>query len=257
MTASIRPRPRPKRSRPPSGDVETPRRRAPDRAARRRRPASRRRWRASCAEIGMGEGEFVVELRRAGSGPDRRRRGRVPRPPEPRPAASLLLPRPPRAASCLASRSRSPRSPAATTMVFDEIDAGIGGETAHRVAETLRRLAERAQVDHDHAPPADRERRRPALPRREDRGRPDAHSHQAARRGRAARRAAADARRAGVPLERFADELHRADRAREARPAHEEPRPAPVGRRHRDHRPHAISTASRRRSSSSRACASW
>ena len=32
-------------------------------------------------------------------------------------------------------------------MVFDEIDAGIGGETAHRVAETLKRLAERgAQV---------------------------------------------------------------------------------------------------------------
>ncbi|HEY7148697.1 MAG TPA: AAA family ATPase [Gaiellaceae bacterium] len=32
------------------------------------------------------------------------------------------------------------------TMVFDEIDAGIGGETAHAVGETLRRLAERAQV---------------------------------------------------------------------------------------------------------------
>src|SRR6059058_4037363 len=32
------------------------------------------------------------------------------------------------------------------TIVFDEIDAGIGGETAHRVADTLRRLAERAQV---------------------------------------------------------------------------------------------------------------
>jgi DNA repair protein RecN (Recombination protein N) len=32
------------------------------------------------------------------------------------------------------------------TMVFDEIDAGIGGTTAHGVAETLRRLAERAQV---------------------------------------------------------------------------------------------------------------
>ena len=31
-------------------------------------------------------------------------------------------------------------------MVFDEIDAGIGGTTAHAVAETLRRLAERAQV---------------------------------------------------------------------------------------------------------------
>jgi DNA repair protein RecN (Recombination protein N) len=32
------------------------------------------------------------------------------------------------------------------TLVFDEIDAGIGGQTAHRVAETLARLAERAQV---------------------------------------------------------------------------------------------------------------
>jgi DNA repair protein RecN (Recombination protein N) len=32
------------------------------------------------------------------------------------------------------------------TMVFDEIDAGIGGQTAHAVGETLRRLAERAQV---------------------------------------------------------------------------------------------------------------
>jgi DNA repair protein RecN (Recombination protein N) len=32
------------------------------------------------------------------------------------------------------------------TMVFDEIDAGVGGQTAHAVGETLRRLAERAQV---------------------------------------------------------------------------------------------------------------
>jgi DNA repair protein RecN (Recombination protein N) len=32
------------------------------------------------------------------------------------------------------------------TMVFDEIDAGIGGTTAHAVGETLRRLAQRAQV---------------------------------------------------------------------------------------------------------------
>jgi DNA repair protein RecN (Recombination protein N) len=31
-------------------------------------------------------------------------------------------------------------------MVFDEIDAGIGGQTAHAVGETLRRLASRAQV---------------------------------------------------------------------------------------------------------------
>ena len=32
------------------------------------------------------------------------------------------------------------------TMVFDEIDAGVGGRTAHAVGETLRRLGERAQV---------------------------------------------------------------------------------------------------------------
>ncbi len=32
------------------------------------------------------------------------------------------------------------------TLVFDEIDAGIGGQTAHAVGETLRRLSKRAQV---------------------------------------------------------------------------------------------------------------
>ena len=32
------------------------------------------------------------------------------------------------------------------TLVFDEIDAGIGGQTAHAVGETLRRLAARSQV---------------------------------------------------------------------------------------------------------------
>ena len=32
------------------------------------------------------------------------------------------------------------------TLVFDEIDAGIGGQTAHAVGETLERLATRAQV---------------------------------------------------------------------------------------------------------------
>jgi DNA repair protein RecN (Recombination protein N) len=33
-----------------------------------------------------------------------------------------------------------------TTLIFDEIDAGIGGQTAHAVAQTLRRLGERSQV---------------------------------------------------------------------------------------------------------------
>jgi DNA repair protein RecN (Recombination protein N) len=32
------------------------------------------------------------------------------------------------------------------TMVFDEIDAGVGGTTAHAVGDTLRRLSDRAQV---------------------------------------------------------------------------------------------------------------
>ena len=32
------------------------------------------------------------------------------------------------------------------TLIFDEIDAGIGGETANAVGRVLRRLAERAQV---------------------------------------------------------------------------------------------------------------
>jgi DNA repair protein RecN (Recombination protein N) len=32
------------------------------------------------------------------------------------------------------------------TMIFDEIDAGIGGTTAHAVGQTLRRLSDRAQV---------------------------------------------------------------------------------------------------------------
>jgi DNA repair protein RecN (Recombination protein N) len=32
------------------------------------------------------------------------------------------------------------------TLVFDEIDAGIGGRTAHAVAQTLRRLGERSQI---------------------------------------------------------------------------------------------------------------
>ncbi len=32
------------------------------------------------------------------------------------------------------------------TLVFDEIDAGVGGRTAHAVADTLRRLSARAQV---------------------------------------------------------------------------------------------------------------
>jgi DNA repair protein RecN (Recombination protein N) len=96
-------------------------------------------------EIGMGEGEFVAELRQRDvgqSGSDeaaflvRLNRG-LPLAPVAETASGGELSRIALAIAAIAGGE---------TMVFDEIDAGIGGETAHRVAETLRRLAERAQV---------------------------------------------------------------------------------------------------------------
>ena len=95
--------------------------------------------------VGMGEGEFVAELcgRELGqTGTDD--------------VAFLIRPNPglplgPVAETASGGElSRIALAVAAVgggeTMVFDEIDAGIGGETAHRVAQTLQRLAERAQV---------------------------------------------------------------------------------------------------------------
>jgi len=95
--------------------------------------------------IGLGEGEFRVELaeREAGSaGADE--------------VAFLIrpntgLPFAPVAETASGGElSRIALAIAAVgggeTMVFDEIDAGIGGKTAHAVGETLRRLGERAQV---------------------------------------------------------------------------------------------------------------
>ena len=96
-------------------------------------------------EIGLGEGEFTVELRaasRARAGGDD--------------AVFLIRPNPgiplaPVAETASGGElSRIALAIAAVgggeTMIFDEIDAGIGGRTAHAVGETLRRLAERAQV---------------------------------------------------------------------------------------------------------------
>jgi DNA repair protein RecN (Recombination protein N) len=97
------------------------------------------------AEIGMGEGEFVAELRARDSGQTgsdevaflvRLNRG-LPLAPVAETASGGELSRIALAIAAVAGGQ---------TMVFDEIDAGIGGETAHRVAETLRRLSERAQV---------------------------------------------------------------------------------------------------------------
>ena len=93
----------------------------------------------------MGEGEFVAELSERELGPSgiddvfflvRPNRG-LPLAPVAETASGGELSRIALAIAAVAGGE---------TMVFDEIDAGIGGETAHRVAETLRRLAERAQV---------------------------------------------------------------------------------------------------------------
>src|SRR5437867_7715355 len=93
----------------------------------------------------MGEGEFRVELTAAEPGPTGADR-----------AAFLVrpnagLPFAPVAETASGGElSRIALAIAAVgggeTMVFDEIDAGIGGETAHTVGETLRRLGERVQV---------------------------------------------------------------------------------------------------------------
>jgi DNA repair protein RecN (Recombination protein N) len=97
------------------------------------------------AGIGLGEGEFRVELRDRDAGPAgtddvsfliRPNRG-LPFGPVAETASGGELSRIALAIAAVGGGE---------TMVFDEIDAGIGGETAHRVAETLRRLAARAQV---------------------------------------------------------------------------------------------------------------
>jgi DNA repair protein RecN (Recombination protein N) len=97
------------------------------------------------AGIGMGDGEFLVELRPRDSGPTggdevafliRPNHG-LPFAPVAETASGGELSRIALAIAAVAGGE---------TMVFDEIDAGIGGETAHRVAETLRRLSTRAQV---------------------------------------------------------------------------------------------------------------
>ena len=95
--------------------------------------------------IGMGEGEFVAELSERRAVIERRRRRDIPDPAERRLAAGTG------GANCLRRRAVADRACIAAvgggaTMIFDEIDAGIGGQTAHAVADTLVRLAERAQV---------------------------------------------------------------------------------------------------------------
>jgi len=97
------------------------------------------------AGVGMGEGEFVAEVRERALGQTGiddvafliRPNAGLPLAPVAETASGGELSRIALAIAAVGGGE---------TMVFDEIDAGIGGETAHRVAETLQRLAQRAQV---------------------------------------------------------------------------------------------------------------
>ncbi len=95
--------------------------------------------------VGMGDGEFTIELiERETSSAGRDEVSFLIRP-------NAGLPFAPVAQTASGGElSRIALALAAVgggaTMVFDEIDAGIGGETAHAVADTLVRLAGRAQV---------------------------------------------------------------------------------------------------------------
>jgi DNA repair protein RecN (Recombination protein N) len=97
------------------------------------------------AGVGVGEGEFRVEVRDAEPGPSGaddvvfsiRPNAGLPFGPVADTASGGELSRVALAIAAVGGGA---------TMVFDEIDAGIGGTTAHAVGETLRRLAERAQV---------------------------------------------------------------------------------------------------------------
>ncbi len=95
--------------------------------------------------VGMGDGEFRVELRERDPGPAGsdeavfliRPNSGLPFGPVADTASGGELSRVALAIAAVGGGE---------TLVFDEIDAGIGGETAHAVGATLKRLAERAQV---------------------------------------------------------------------------------------------------------------
>ena len=95
--------------------------------------------------IGMGEGEFRSALEETDLGPtgaDRvsfliRPNAGLPAAPVAETASGGELSRIALAIAAVGGGA---------TMIFDEIDAGVGGRTAHAVGELLRRLSERAQV---------------------------------------------------------------------------------------------------------------
>jgi DNA repair protein RecN (Recombination protein N) len=100
---------------------------------------------AELHDVGMGEGEFACELRErdpGATGADEamflvRPNAGMPFGPVAETASGGELSRIALAIAAVAGGE---------TLVFDEIDAGIGGETANAVGRVLQRLAERAQV---------------------------------------------------------------------------------------------------------------
>jgi DNA repair protein RecN (Recombination protein N) len=100
---------------------------------------------AELHDVGMGEGEFVCELRErdpSATGADEavflvRPNAGLPFAPVAETASGGELSRIALAIAAVAGGE---------TLVFDEIDAGIGGETANAVGRVLQRLAGRAQV---------------------------------------------------------------------------------------------------------------
>jgi DNA repair protein RecN (Recombination protein N) len=104
---------------------------------------------AELAGLGLGDGEFRVELAEREPGPAGadavsfllRPNAGLPFAPAAETASGGELSR-----LALALRAVAHASAGEPTVVFDEIDAGIGGRTAHAVADALVRLAGRAQV---------------------------------------------------------------------------------------------------------------
>jgi DNA repair protein RecN (Recombination protein N) len=100
---------------------------------------------AELHDVGMGDGEFVCELAEREPGPTGgdealflvRPNPGLPFAPVAETASGGELSRIALALAAVAG---------GRTLVFDEIDAGIGGETANAVGRVLQRLAERAQV---------------------------------------------------------------------------------------------------------------
>ena len=191
--------------------------------------------------LGMGDGEFTVELAQREPGPAGRDgvsflvrpNPGLPFAPAAETASGGELSR-----IALALRAVAHASAGEPTVVFDEIDAGIGGRTAHAVADALGRLAERAQLlTITHLPQIASVAER-AFPGREGAGRPHAHADPEAFRTPSGGKNwnVCWAVPSSSPWCARVD-LRRVHRNREAGQAYEAPRPAPRPRRHRDHRP--------------------